>query len=116
MAKSKLQKKKDREKEVRKKILKKREALRAKAREESEEEKKQREVQRIANRLDGKTYINRDAAEQHELIQKNIDILQALEDQRKFEEEQAKNVEVPKSKRAKASADVVFIPKLDIPA
>ena len=105
MPKSKAQKKKDREKESREKILRRRTAIRLHSKKEDEEARSQKEAQRIANIAEGKTIISRDAIDQHNLIQKNLDILKALE------EEQIKLEENKPAGKTKASADVVFTPK-----
>jgi hypothetical protein len=122
MTPAKLAKKKEREKKVKAKILKRREGIRKKAKEVAAEEKERIRLQKIQNKIEGKTIINRSPEEQHARLQKNIEILQALEEQQKLYEEELKwknvmneNKQPPRTKGMKASADVVFIPNPEVP-
>lgn len=115
MTPTKLAKKKERAKRVKEKILKRREGIRKKAKEVAAEEKERIRLQKIQNKIEGKTIVNRSPEEQHTRLQKNIKILQALEEQQKLYEEELKqknimNKEKPHTRGMKASADVVFIP------
>jgi hypothetical protein len=109
------QKAKDRAKKVRKIILERREEIRAALRKEKLDQKAAREAQKIANRVDGKTIINRSPEDQKALLQRNLDILKALDDQQKFlEQEQLKSSSVneqhERARGIKQSAEVTFIP------
>lgn len=84
MPKSKAEKKKQRERESRNKVLRRRKAIRAAAKKEREDAMKDREYQKIANRAEGRTVINRSPEEQHELLQHNLEILQALKEQQDY--------------------------------
>ena len=96
------QKRKERAKKSRAKVLRRRTAIRAKAKKERLDALEQRKLDKIANRVEGKTAINRSPEEQHELVQHNLAILEAL----KQEQEQK-----PGDKMGlKASADVTFTP------
>lgn len=117
MSKKNAQKVKERAKKVKEKILRRREALRKKAKADNEERLAQREAQKIANRVDGRTIINRSPKDQHNLLQRNLDILKALEDQQKFLDEERARRPVPqvqeqheRARGMKQSADVQFIP------
>lgn len=105
-------KKQERAIKVKEKILRRREAIRKKAKVDRESQMSQRESQRIANRVDGKTIVNRSAEDQHNLLQRNWDILKALEDQQNFleQEKKAPQVQHERARGIKQTADVCFIP------
>jgi hypothetical protein len=100
---------KKREEKTRNKILKRRETIQTKAKKEREEYLEQLRSQKIANRVDGRTIVNRSPEDQHDLLQNNIAILEALEEERK-RAEQAQAPPPPPKRGMKQSADVVFIP------
>jgi hypothetical protein len=111
MSKKNAQKVKERERKVKAKLLRRREAMRKKARAEREDAIAQREAQKIDNRVNGRTIINRSPEDQHALLQRNLDILKALEDQQQFLEQQKRSAPpVERSRKMKQSADVSFIP------
>lgn len=136
--KTKFAKKKEREKKVREKLLRRRTAIRKAAKEDREKDKEERERMRaynkanaVASRLE-KELENMDDNSKSQLM-KNLEILQALEAE--YDREQANKTEVrgrleeqgltpnealkeamdklqalPKKKKQRASADVVFTP------
>lgn len=117
MSKKNAQKVKDREKKVREKLLKHRNWLRKQAKVEREERLSQREAQKIDNRVNGRTIVNRSPEDQHALLQRNLDILKALEDQQAFlEQERLRNPPAQvteqheRARGIKQTAGVQFIP------
>ena len=104
------QKAKDRAKKVRKKILERREEIRQVFKKQKLEKLAERDARRIANRVDGTTIINRTPEEQQELIQRNCDILQALEEERKLLEQNRFQEQHERARGMKQSAEVKFIP------
>jgi hypothetical protein len=104
MSKLKEQKKKERERRSREKVLRRRKAIRAKSRKEREDAMEQRRVQKLANKVEGKTYVNRDALDQHALLQRNLEILEALDAQQREQQQQRQPV------KEGVSAEVSFTP------
>lgn len=112
--KTKEQKKKERERESREKVLKRREATRAKAKEERKDTLEKLRVQKITNRAEGRTYVNRDPDDQHQMLQRNMAILEALDEEAKVREQQQPSP--PKHRDGgsgvgRIGAEVAFYPK-----